>query len=199
MLTSARGRGFSLIELMVTLVIFAVMAAMAAPSIRQYAENMKTLAAAEAFAASLQQARGEALRRNIPVELILTTASPVASNVDTTALTTSGPNWMVRQTPETTEDPHVFIEGKSGAEGGGRANQGTSIVIDSGTSSSVRFNAAGALVGAKAVVSFTQQGTTCVREGGPARCLQVVASLGGQVRICDPAAGTGDTRICNSQ
>jgi type IV fimbrial biogenesis protein FimT len=158
---------------------------------------MKTLATAEAFVASLQQARGEALRRNIPVELILTTASPLASNVETTALTTSGPNWMVRQTPETTEDPHVFIEGKAGAEGGGRAGQGTSVVIDAHTSSSIRFNAAGALVGTLATVDFKQQGATCVEDGGSARCLRVLASGGGQVRLCDPgASGAGDTRKC---
>lgn len=195
MLSAEPEAGFSLIELMVTLVIFAVMAAMAAPSMRQYAENMKTLATAEAFAASLQQARGEALRRNIPVELIFTTASPVASNVETTALTTSGPNWMVRQTPEKTEDPHVFIEGKSGAEGGGRAGQGTSVVIDSGASS-IGFNAAGALVGAGVNVNFTQLGGVCAPNGA-ARCLRVMATGGGQVRICDPAAGAGDTRKCN--
>lgn len=195
MLRFARESGFSLIELMVTLVIFAVMAAMAAPSMRQYAENMKTLATAEAFAASLQQARGEALRRNIPVELVFTTASPVASNVETTTLTTSGPNWMVRQTPEKTEDPHVFIDGKSGAEGGGRASQGTSVVIAS-SAPSIGFNAAGALIGAGAIVNFTQQAGTCAPDGA-ARCLRVVANGGGQVRICDPAAAAGDTRKCN--
>lgn len=197
MLSSARESGFSLIELMVTLVIFAVMAAMAAPSMRQYAENMKTLATAEAFSASLQQARSEAIRRNVPVELVLTTASPVPANVETSALTTSGPNWLVRQTPETADDPHVFIEGKAGAEGGGRAGQGTSVVISTTGASSIRFNAAGALVGAGAVVNFGQQDATCADAGGPARCLRVVASAGGQVRMCDPAAtGAGDTRKC---
>lgn len=195
MLRPARKSGFSLIELMVTLVIFAVMAAMAAPSMRQYAENMKTLAAAEAFSASLQQARAEALRRNIPVELILTTASPVASNVETAALVAAGPNWMVRQTPETTDDPHVFIDGKVGAEGGGLADQKTSVTIST-ASPSIRFNAAGAFTGASASVTFGQQGATCAPLG-PARCLQVLVSGGGQVRLCDPAAsGSGDTRKC---
>ncbi|WP_295982934.1 GspH/FimT family pseudopilin [uncultured Variovorax sp.] len=196
MLSASRQDGFSLIELMVTLVVFAVMAAMAAPSLMQYANNMKILAAADSLYASLQQTRSEAIRRNIPVELVFTTDAPVAASVETTALTDNGPNWLIRQTPEALDDPHVFIEGKSGAEGGGRAGQGTPVVIDS-SSSSIRFDASGALVGSEVRVGFNQQGATCALENGPARCLRVVASKGGQVRVCDPAAlGAGDTRKC---
>jgi type IV fimbrial biogenesis protein FimT len=196
MLSAGRENGFSLIEVMVTVVIFAVMAAMAVPSLRQYSENMKTLAAAESFYAALQQARSEAVRRNVPVELILTSDSPVAASVDTTTLTTDGPNWLVRQIPAVLDDPYVFIEGKAGAEGGGRASHGTSVIIDT-TVSSIRFNASGGLVGSMARVNFTQQGGTCVSDGGEARCLRVVASEGGQVRLCDPAASAaGDTRKC---
>jgi type IV fimbrial biogenesis protein FimT len=196
MLTVRSENGFSLVELMVTLAVFALLAAMAAPSLVQYAGNMKILAAAESFYASVQQTRTEAIRRNAPVELILTDQPPVADNVDTTELKDAGPNWLIRQLPETVDDPYVFIEGKSGAEGGGRAGQTTPIVINSGTSS-IRFNASGALVGSLITVRFEQQGETCARTGGSARCLNVVVSTGGQVRMCDPAAsGAGDTRAC---
>lgn len=195
---SRREAGFSLIELLVTMVVFAILAAMAAPSLMQYSENMKTLAQAESFYASVQQARAEAIRRNVPVELVLTDQPPVMESVDTNGLTTNGPNWIVRQLSDSpTSTAHTFIEGKSGAEGGGRAGGKTSVVIESGLSS-IRFNASGALVGPAVIVNFRQTGGDCVKDGGPARCLAVVATEGGQVRLCDPAAGTsaGDTRAC---
>jgi type IV fimbrial biogenesis protein FimT len=196
MLSVAREDGFSLIELMVTVTIFAVLAAMAAPSLSQYSENMKTLAAAESLYASLQQARTEAIRRNVPVELVFTDQPPVADSVETNGLTDNGPNWIVRQTPEALDDPHVFIEGKSGGEGGGRVGQTSSIAINSSTSS-IRFNASGGFVGADARVEFVQSGRTCALVGGEARCMQVKVNAGGQVRLCDPAAsGAGDTRKC---
>jgi len=194
MLTARSESGFSLVELMVTLAVFALLAAMAAPSLVQYAGNMKILAAAESFYASVQQTRTEAFRRNAPVELILTDQPPIADNVDTTELKDAGPNWLVRQLPEKVDDPYVFVEGKSGAEGGGRAGQTTSIVLDS-NSSSIRFTASGGLVGSEVRVNFLQQDGSCA-PAGAARCLRVVVSAGGQVRMCDPAAGVGDTRKC---
>jgi type IV fimbrial biogenesis protein FimT len=37
---------------------------------------------------------------------------------------------------------------------------------------------------------------TCRSVGGPVRCLRVTVSLGGQVRVCDPALAAPDPQAC---
>ncbi|VTY39679.1 Type II transport protein GspH [Xylophilus ampelinus] len=196
MLTRGATAGFSLIELMITVAVFALLAVLAAPSLHLYSENVKILVNAEAFYAAVQQARTEAIRRNTPVELILTSAVASSQSADTTALATSGPNWIVRQPPPTAEsNAYLFIAAKDGAEGGGRASQDTSVLIDA-SSATVRFNPNGALASASVSVDFSSRHAACSPAGG-ARCMRVVAAAGGQVRLCDPAvAGGGDTRAC---
>jgi type IV fimbrial biogenesis protein FimT len=195
-LNTSAARGFSLIELMVTLAVMAILALLVSPSMARYTENAKVHATAELFYASVQQARTEAIRRNASVELVLTSQAPTAANVETTGLAAGGPNWMVRQAPATSSGTHVFIEGKAGAEGGGRAGGGTSVVIAASTSS-LEFTTLGALdATAAATVNFSSQGGTCA-PAGETRCLRVVVSTGGQARLCDPAVtAANDTRKC---
>lgn len=190
-------RGFSLIELLVTVSIMVILSLLAVPSMREYVENSKILGTAETFYAGAQTARTEAIRRNMPVELILTSAAPVVGSADTTGVTNSGPNWMVRQMPPTTDDEYVFIEGKAGGEGGGRVGGSTSVVIGASNSGAIQFNALGSLAGTAAVtVDFSSSLGTCA-PAGAVRCLRVVVSPGGQARLCDPAVTTAsDTRRC---
>lgn len=196
MLTMPRHAGFSLIELLATISVMVVLAVIAAPSLTTYAENAKIHATAEMFYASAQTARTEAVRRNSVVELALVSVTPDAANVDTNGLTTSGPNWLIRQMPPTGSDDHLFIEGKLGAEGGGRVS-GSSVAVDM-PAKSVQFNAAGGLVGtASAVADFkTSNGGVCAPTGS-IRCLRVIVSTGGQARLCDPAiTAASDPRKC---
>lgn len=77
---AARAAGFSLVELVVALAIMGVLLSLGLPAFSAYSRNIKVRAAAESFMSGLQLARGEAVRLNTSVELILTNAAPVADS-----------------------------------------------------------------------------------------------------------------------
>lgn len=207
------GRGFSLIELMMTVAIVGVLLALAAPRFADYLRNVKLRSAAEMFLTGLQLARSEAVRMNTPVEFLLTADDPIPGNVGTAVAAASGTNWMVR-----TADMGTFIDGKFGIEGAGRgAAQLTPIRINDTTPpastdpdappvapvASIVFNGLGRTsLPSQAVFKFNNPDAgTCVTAGGPVRCLKVIVAIGGQARICDPAVSAaavaaGDSRGC---
>jgi len=57
-------RGFSLIEILVTIAVAAVLAGVAVPSLSGFLRNVKLNSISGSLVASLQQARGEAIARN---------------------------------------------------------------------------------------------------------------------------------------
>jgi type IV fimbrial biogenesis protein FimT len=207
------GRGFSLIEMMITVTIIGVLLALGAPRFAEYLRNAKLRSAAEIFLTGVQLARSEAVRMNTPVEFLLTAADPIPGNEGTAAASASGTNWMVR-----TADLGTFIDGKFGIEGSGRSTgQVTPVKINDTSApasadpdappaapvSSIVFNGLGRTnLANQAVFKFNNPDAgTCVTAGGPVRCLKVIVAVGGQARLCDPAVGAaavaaGDSRGC---
>ena len=82
--------GFTLIELMVTLAIAAVLAMLAAPSIRDFIVRSQMTNLGNEFNASILKARNEAVNRNTCVTVCMSSSAANASP----ACTTSGNDWQ---------------------------------------------------------------------------------------------------------
>ena len=189
-------RGFSLIELLVGIVILGVLMAMAVPRFSDWLRNARIRTSAEAIQNGLQLARAEAVRRNATVRFQL-----VNTIDDTCALDTAGPHWVVSMdnpagqcasAPSDTAAPRI-IQVRNRAEGS------IQTLVAAGQSALV-FNGLGRLTPVPAAnvaidVSSTTGGT-CVASGGSVRCLRVLVSVGGQIRMCDPALPAGDAQAC---
>lgn len=74
-----RARGFSVIELMVTMALLAILAAIAAPAYTDSIRRYKVNAVRDDLLSSMQLARTEAVRRGLPVLLTKTTGCTGAS------------------------------------------------------------------------------------------------------------------------
>jgi type IV fimbrial biogenesis protein FimT len=64
-------RGFSMIEVAITIAIMGILMATAMPSVGDWIRNTKVRNAAESIQNGMQQARSEAVRRNRPVSFNL--------------------------------------------------------------------------------------------------------------------------------
>lgn len=185
-------RGFSLVELIVGMAIFGILLSIAIPAFSNWLRNARVRTAAEAVQNGLQLARAEAVRRNNAVRFSLVTTTD-----DTCALAAAGPSWVVSMddpagkcstAASDTVAPRI-IQSRSGAEG----SSATSIAA--GQSAFV-FNSLGRLTPAPAgdvAIDISSPTALCLNTG-PVRCLRVVVSIGGQIRMCDPALPSGDAQ-----
>ncbi len=193
--------GFSLIELIVGLAILGLLMALGVPQYATFISNSRLRATAEGVANGLNLARAEAVKRNARVELAFTDDEPLEALVNAMTASTSGANWVVREWVPSTNS-YNFVEGKSGAEGGGRSD-GLGVLITPVTGGAydgtTTFTGFGALNTAQSIsfqVTYPSAGL-CAAAGGPLRCLNVNVSPGGQIRICDPnVVAANDTRAC---
>ncbi len=197
-LVSQGGReaGFSLIELMIGLSVLAIVMMIGLPSMGTWVQNTQIRTSAETMYSGLQLARAEALKRNSSVRFQL------VSTLDSScALSTSGKHWIVSQTdptgacevsPSESTAP-LIIQKRDGNEGT------TNVNVAATGASSVIFNGLGRVSGTGiSQINFTNPTAgTCQSAGGTMRCLRIVVTTGGQVRMCDPAVGdTADPRYC---
>lgn len=167
-----RQRGFNLIELMIAVTLLGVLLMLGLPEYREWIQNTQIRTSAESVLNGLQLTRAEAVRRNAPV-----------------TFTVNSNNWTV-----TVAASGDTVQTRSGKEGSSNA-------VITGTQNTVTFNGLGRVTPVPAAeIQFNvtnPTGGTCQTTGGQMRCLRVTVSLGGQIRMCDPALAAGQPQACS--
>jgi type IV fimbrial biogenesis protein FimT len=195
--------GFTLIELMVSLSILAILVTLASPTLAEWIRNARLRSTAEALRSGLQQARAEAIRLNTGTRLQFVTT--LASDC---ALSATGTYWVINaglaqtpagacgSAPSATAAP--FVIGSStttGRTGVTITSTRSTIGFDSLGRQSATTNPTTAI--AKVTVQVTSTSGSCVAAGGDVRCLNVLVFSSGETRICDPTrTGTTDPMVC---
>ena len=202
MLTLPANRGFSLIELMVAVAVFAILIFAALPGFMSWIQNTQIRTEAEAMQNGVQLARGEAVRTNTNVRFQL-----VDTLTNGCVLSTTGKNWVVSMddptsacatTPwdQVSAPPAVrILQWRSSIDG-------TRNAVVTASQSTIVFNGLGRVTpvpGANITIDITNPtGGTCATTSTPSpiHCLRIVVSTGGQVRMCDIAYPSTDPQGC---
>ncbi len=197
-----RAKGFSIIELMVTLAILALLLTAVSPSLRDWVINSHIRNAASAFEQGIQLARQEAIRRNQSVSLWLVSTPSNASTAldDSCALSSSSGSWVVSvnspvgkctAAPSVNVDPMLVASHAVGDGGSGVTV--AAVGADKATAATtVTFNGLGSIANADAAYRIDVSST----ETATPRNLCVELSGVGSVRVCDPALASTDPRAC---
>lgn len=194
-------RGFTLPELLIGMAILAILLGMGVPSMATYLQSAKLNSAAQGYLSGIQLARSEAIRRNLPVQFVLTDTAVNAGIENAAAPSATGRNWVVR-----VFNPGLaafeLIEAKSANEGSASTAPPAVTIVGTGAPTAftgiVAFNGFGGTAGGDAFqFDLTNPAGGACAPAGPMRCPRIRVPAGGQVRLCDPiAAALTDSRGC---
>ena len=206
-------RGFTIIEVMITLAVIGVLLALGAPGFVEWLQNQQIRAASEATVNGLQVARGEAVRRNTPVrfQLVsdLSSTCVLSSDSPTTPVSVS---WIVSLADPTGacdadtdsgQSPSPagrILQKRTSAEGSPNA-RATSVFVPAAAptqaASTVTFAALGNVIAnADGTPSINRIDVTNVNVTGAMRPLRIIITSGGSTRMCDPSLAPPEPRGC---
>jgi type IV fimbrial biogenesis protein FimT len=182
---TSRQAGFTLIEVLIAMVVMGVLISMAGPSFFEFMQNSQIRAAADAMQNGLQLARANAISRNVPVQLQV---GP-------------GSGWTVAEANPA--NAGTVIQTRLHEEG----TPNVGINATPNTATTITFSPLGAVTGnTNASPVLTQMdfinpsGGACQTASGVMRCLRIVVTGGGSIKMCDPkldpAAIPPDPRAC---
>ena len=169
-------RGFTLIEIMITLAVLAFLLFLGLPSFTQWIQNTQIRTAAEGITSGLQIARNEAVRRNTSVYFAMGT----------------GPGWTVQLASAAPTDPP--IQRRSQAEG----SSTVVVTITPNTTITVTFNGLGRIVtnadGSAPITAINVDSSPLPFPASRKLCVTLNSS--GVIQMCDTQVAATDTRAC---
>jgi type IV fimbrial biogenesis protein FimT len=177
--------GFSLIELVVTLAVLAILIVLGAPSIAEWMQNAQIRTGSESILSGLQTARNEAVRRNTNVEFRLTNPTVAGGTGWTVILANTGEQ----------------IQAAANNEGARNAIA----TPTPGGAAAVTFNGFGRMPAAPNDVNPTDGSVlmtqididSAVLPAAKSREMRILISTGGQILLCEPAVTeAADPRKC---
>ncbi len=194
-------KGFSLIELLVTLALSAVLLGLAAPSFSTWLQNSRIRLTAESIVSGLQYAKSEATARNTAVRFQLTSTADAACVISAT-----GSSWVVHLVDPASNTDEVSthcadalsdtVEPRLLQTRTAKDGSGTSAV--DAPQSALTFNGLGRLTPAPPnPVEIEVSNTGAGGCTGDLTCLRVVVSPAGQIRMCNPRFAAGDPQACD--
>ena len=166
-----------MIEMLVSIAIIGILLGIAQPSYSTFMENSKIRNVASSFQTGIQTARTNAVAFNTPV-VFAPTATMWSVSVSNAALC---PIAGVPNCP--------MIVGHAAS-----APELATIQING--SGNLAFNGLGQNTSGLMTINFQSTSGSCLASGGEIRCLNVIVTPGGHVRVCDPAVSANDTRHC---
>jgi len=190
MIFRAQQRGVTLIELMIGIVIFSTLLGLAAPSFAVWLQNGQIRSTAESLQQGLHAAHATAIQRNTVVWFRLVSALDNSCSVSSAAtswvVSIDNPDGACGAAPSDTVSPRI-VQSRSGAESARNATV-------SADAASIGFNGLGRRI--TTASAATLQINVANQDGGDMRCLRLSVSVGGQIRVCDPAALSDSARGC---
>lgn len=170
MLNGSLQRAFTLVEMLITVAILAILLALAAPSFSVLLANAQIRTASQALFDGLQLARVEAIRRNARVIFTLSDQSA----------------WMV-----TVESDGSTVQSRPAGEG----SASVAVAVTPADATKATFDGLGRLQpntdASASIAQLDADVPAPIVPAGRSHPLRVTLSGGGSVRLCDPAAAPG--------
>lgn len=185
-----RSRGFTLVELMVTLVLLSLLLGLAAPNFRVWVRNAQVRTVGDALQNGMRLAQNAALQRSRQVVFMLTNDNACTDSVTAVA---NGVNWSIRTVPLTAGETAQVVQcGVLSDVAAGVAINGPAAVCFNSMGRQTENTNTG-VAGGSCTLAASGVSTYNITAAGAERPLRVLLTLGGQARMCDPARVLSDT------